>query len=100
MENFTISHSYSNYYFSSTFLVSTALKASTNQMYALQYFSLEEFLQNLLRVQSLFQAAPQAILQLLILLETLDELSTIKGKQLYCLYVHVQCVHDKNLLYD
>ena len=58
----------------------TGVKAKTNQMFALQFFSHEEFLQNLLRIQSVFQAAPQATLQLLIFMETHDEVSFSKGE--------------------
>ena len=48
-------------------------------MFCVKYFALEEFTQSLSRVQGFFQSAPQATLQLVILMETIHEVTLGQG---------------------
>ena len=44
-------------------------------MFSVRFFALEEFSQGLTRVQGFFQSAPQATVQLVILMENVEDLS-------------------------
>jgi len=57
---------------------SIAFKSLKNPMYTNQFFEIEEFSKGLSKVQGFFQAAPLATLQLLVFIDNIHEISTIK----------------------
>jgi len=57
----------------------SAWKAQKEQVFSVHFFAIEEFSQNLSRIQGFFQSAPQAALQLVILMETTGDMTFGKG---------------------